>query len=141
MEIDREAFDARVAELERVAQRSPGAYKLRVVLLGALGYAYLLTGLLVLLTLVAGMVLLLLKGKGIALALKLGLPALLLVGAVGSALWVRLSPPEGRELPRGPETEALWAEVEAVRQKLGGPVIHALLLTDDFNAGVVQIPR
>jgi Zn-dependent protease with chaperone function len=141
MEISREAFDARVAELERVAQRSPGAYKLRVVLLGALGYAYLVTGLLLLLTLVAGLVLLLLKGKGIALAFKLGLPLLLLVGAVGRALWVRLSPPEGRELPRGPETEALWAEVEAVRQKLGGPVIHTLLLTDDFNAGVVQNPR
>ncbi|WNG43420.1 M48 family metalloprotease [Archangium minus] len=141
MEFSREKFDAEVARLERVAARSPGAYKLRVVLLGALGYAYLLTGLLFLLGIIGGLALLASHGRNIITALKVGLPLLLLVGAVGKALWVRLSPPEGRELPRGPETEALWAEVEAVRQKLGGPVIHTLLLNDEFNAAIVQLPR
>ncbi|HYO68396.1 MAG TPA: M48 family metallopeptidase [Archangium sp.] len=141
MEISREKFDAQVARLERVAARSPGTYKLRVVLLGALGYAYLFTALLLLLAILGVLVLLASNGRNIVLALKVGLPLLVLVGAVGKALWVRLSPPEGRELPRGPETEALWAEVDAVRQKLGAPVIHTLLLDDDFNAGVVQLPR
>jgi Zn-dependent protease with chaperone function len=141
MTFSRERFDEQVSRLERVAARSPEAYKLRVVLLGALGYAYLLGALFLLLALVGGLVLLAISGRGVVVAVKLGLPVLLLVGTVARALWVRLPPPEGRELPRGPETEALWAEVDAVRQKLGGPVIHTLLLDNDFNAGIVQRPR
>ena len=140
MDPSREQFDAQVARLERVAARSPRAYKARVVALGALGYAYLLTALLLMVGMLAGLALLAAQGKGLGLVVKLGLPLLVLVGAVGRALWVRLEPPEGRVLARGPAHAALWAEVDRVRAALKGPRIHRLLLTDDFNAAIVQLP-
>lgn len=140
MDLSREQFDAQVARLERVAARSPRAYKARVVVLGALGYAYLLSALLLLVGLLAGLGFVASQGKGLGLVVKAGLPLLLLVGAVGRALWVRLEPPEGHLLPRGPQTAALWAEVDRVRAALKGPRIHRLLLTDDYNASIVQLP-
>jgi Zn-dependent protease with chaperone function len=140
MDFSQEKFDAQVARLERVAARSPRAYKARVVALGALGYLYLLTALGLLVGLLALLGVLAAHGKGLGAVVKLGIPLLVLVAAVGRALWVRLPPPEGRELPRGPETAALWAEVDAVQRALRGPRIHRLLLTSELNAAIVQLP-
>jgi Zn-dependent protease with chaperone function len=56
------------------------------------------------------------------------------------SLWVRLPPRDGRPLTRA-DAPALFAMVEEVRRALRGPQVHAVLLTDDFNAAIVQLPR
>ena len=48
--------------------------------------------------------------------------------------------PEGRFITRGQAPE-LFAVLDGLRKKLRGPPIHHVLITGDFNAGIVQVPR
>jgi Zn-dependent protease with chaperone function len=132
-----EAFEDLVKRLEGEASRQPGLYKLRVFLLALLGYGYVFT--------VLGVVLLLI-GLGISLMAKtrvhLGVEILLVffAGLILRALWVRLPAPEGLALERR-EAPVLFAEVDGLRETLRTPRIHRILLTPEFGASMVQIPR
>jgi Zn-dependent protease with chaperone function len=55
-------------------------------------------------------------------------------------MWVRLDPPPGRELKRA-EAPALFETIDDLRRRLKAPRFHHVLVTNDFNAGVVQVPR
>ncbi|HSB49045.1 MAG TPA: M48 family metalloprotease [Burkholderiales bacterium] len=133
-----EEFSALVSRLEPQSRDRPGWYKARVVLLAFLGYGYVavMLALLTALSLAALASAVYLK----AAALKIAIPILIVVGLILKAMWVRLSPPEGRALgPR--EAPALFEMIEKLRRKLKAPRFHRVLLTGDFNAGVVQQPR
>jgi Zn-dependent protease with chaperone function len=135
-----EQFDAFVARLEGDAKRDPAAYKQKVLLLGLLGYGYVFFILALVLALALAIVLLLLTARrGGSAALRLAIPLLALGYLILRSLWVRLAPPEGLSLAaRAP---ALFAEIANIRRALRGPRVHEVLLTDEFNAGIVQIPR
>ena len=76
---------------------------------------------------------------------RLGL-VLLLLAAGGllwvslRALWVRIAPPEGEEITAEDAPE-LFQALERIRRKVKGPAIHHVLLSDEFNASIQQIPR
>lgn len=128
-------FDALVARLEYQANQHPFLYKSRISFMALLGYGYItvvLTGLL-LATVVS---LVLLKGLG----LKLAIPLLILIWAVLKALWVRLEPPAGRRIVKR-EAPALFEMINDLRRRLRAPSFHRVLITDEFNACVVQTPR
>lgn len=115
-------------------------YRLRVLLLAALGYVYILAILGIVLMLLIGLVVLLVHGKGAVLAVKLGIPMLVLAGVILRALWVRLEPPSGH--PIGPsEAPELFQQIDTIRQTLKAPPVHQVLITGDFNAALVQHPR
>jgi Zn-dependent protease with chaperone function len=133
-----EDFSALVSRLEQQSRDRPGWYKARVVLLAFLGYGYV-SVMLILLTVLALATLasaIYLK----AAAIKIAIPILIVVGLILKAMWVRLSPPDGRALGRR-EAPALFAMIEGLRRKLKAPRFHRVLLTSDFNAGVAQQPR
>lgn len=127
-----------VARLETQARHSPILYRLRLLLLALLGYGYLalILGGLLLLLLVCLLSVVFLK----ALALKVALPVAAFVWLVLKAMWVRIEPPVGRRLKRS-EAPALFAMIDELRRRLRAPRFHRILVTDDFNAAVVQVPR
>jgi Zn-dependent protease with chaperone function len=133
-------FEALVHRLEERARRAPRAYRLRVLALAALGYAYIGAVLLGLLGLLGGTVFLATYGRNLALLLKSGVGLAALAGMVGRSLWVRLEPPAGVPLTRD-KAPALIDCVEELRRALRAPKVHRILVTYDFNAAMGQRPR
>jgi Zn-dependent protease with chaperone function len=131
-------FETLVNRLEVDARRSPGSYKLKVLLLAILGNLYVAA---VLLLIVALMVLLAVSAVALkALAVKLLIVVGILLWRILKALWVKIDPPAGTEVDAGQAPE-LFAMLEDLRRSLRAPRFHQVLITDDFNAGVVQSPR
>lgn len=136
--MDNAQFEATVDRLDILARRDPAGYRARVVGMAVLGYGYLaaLVVVLLLLTAVAAVSAVKLKALGVKLALIIGG----FLWVVLRSLWVRLEAPEGTPLERG-DAPDLFAMLDRLRDKLATPRIHAVLLTDDFNAGAAQVPR
>ncbi|MGH2948011.1 MAG: M48 family metallopeptidase [Solirubrobacteraceae bacterium] len=65
---------------------------------------------------------------------------MIVVFVVLRSLWFRLPEPEGVAISRE-QAPALWDVVDETRKRLDAPRIHRLLLDDELNAGVVQLPR
>ena len=140
--MDNRQFDALVRRLEPQAGASPRVYNLRVAALAALGYAYIGTVVVVLLGLAAGSAWLI-WNDGEWRDIRLALYPIFFTGlawAVLRTLHVRLEAPEGRRLTRE-DAPALFDEAERLRVALDAPRAHVVLLTDDFNASVTQVPR
>ena len=131
-------FDTLVARLERRARQDPAGYKLRVLLLALLGNAYLAFMLLVIaaLMLVALWSVIYLKALGVKLFLVIGVFLWLIL----QALWVKIEAPAGARVKKEDSPE-LFGMIEQLQRQLGSAHFHEVLLTDDFNAGVVQSPR
>ncbi len=131
-------FDSLVFRLEQSARSQPRRYRLRVLLLALLGNAYISGIMLLLVALLIALAASVLVLK--ALAVKL----ILIVGVFGwvvlKALWVSVPPPDGTEITRQDAPE-LFDMIEDLEKQLGAPPFHKVLITDDFNAGVVQAPR
>lgn len=56
------------------------------------------------------------------------------------ALWIRLPAPQGVEISRA-DAPVLFEALERIRKKIKGPPIHHVLLDDQFNASISQMPR
>jgi Zn-dependent protease with chaperone function len=138
MSMTQEEFENLVARLDEKSRSDPRGYKLRVILLALLGYGYIGAMLVALLALLALGVLSVAYLK--SLAVKIDIALIVLIGIVLRAMWVRVTPPEGRELSRT-ESPALFAMIDKLRASLGAPRFHRVLIDDDFNAGVQQVPR
>ncbi len=138
--MSQEEFDRLIARLEAFAAARPRLYRIKVGLLAALGYAYIFAILAVVLALLAVLAIVTAKGRAHAATFKAAVPLLVLAGAILRALWVRLSPPAGIPLGRA-DAGPLIDAVEGIRRAVRGPRVDAVLLTDDFNAAVVQVPR
>ncbi|MGH8629800.1 MAG: M48 family metalloprotease [Burkholderiales bacterium] len=135
-----EQFDALVTRLERLGAEHPAAYRFRVFLLAALGYGFLFAILAVLLGAIVLLGVLAVKGHGSAFTVKMALPLLVVIWLVLRALWVRLDAPEGIRLTSA-DAPAMFAEIDDLRRKLRGPRIHEVVLNEEFNAAITQIPR
>lgn len=140
MALNQAQFDELVERLTVASQRDPGAYKLKVGLLALAGYAYIFFVLLALAALTVLLVAMLVVGKAGVLAFKLGIPLLVLVWIILRALWVRLTPPVGHPLTPA-QAPKLFETISEIRAATRGPRTHQVLVTDEFNAAVTQIPR
>jgi Zn-dependent protease with chaperone function len=116
-------------------------------LLSTLGYAYPVVVLTGLLATMAGVVLMIpwvpsvFVSFGFTIGAQLfAIPLLALSFAIVRSLWVSLPPPEGRPIARG-DAPQLFELCDLLRKRLRGPRIHQVLVTDEFNAGIVQVPR
>ncbi|MEI8326879.1 MAG: M48 family metallopeptidase [Betaproteobacteria bacterium] len=56
------------------------------------------------------------------------------------ALWLRLEPPQGQVVSAA-DAPALFQALEKIRVKVEGPRIHHVVLNDEFNASITQLPR
>jgi Zn-dependent protease with chaperone function len=133
-----EEFESLVARLDAVAKRNPAGYRTRVLLMALLGNIYL--GLMLLfivaLLLAAAVSVVWLKAAGVKIAIVVAV----FLWLVLKALWVKLPPPQGTEITAG-DAPALFGMIEELRRALRSPRFHHVLVTDDFNAAVVQAPR
>jgi Zn-dependent protease with chaperone function len=141
MALSQEQFEALIKRLETLAHERPKSYRLRVGLLAALGYVYLLFILASLLFIFLGLIWLVFYSKKInTLELQGGFLILIPIFSILRSLWVRLPPPTGRLLhPK--EASPLFATVKDLAASLKAPFPDRILITSDFNASVVQIPR
>ena len=139
--MDENRFASLVRSLETLAARNPGVYKFRVGMLGVLGYVYLLLIVSFLLAIVAAVLYYFVySGHLNAVVLKVLWIPLVLVGIVLRSLWITIPVPDGAELKRE-QAPALFDLIHEVTETLNGPKIHHVLLSADFNAGIVQIPQ
>ncbi len=133
-----EQFEALVSRLENEARSQPGRYQFKVLLLALLGNAYL--GAILLLIVALWIVLL----ASILVLKALAVKMVIVVGAflwlILKAVWIKVAPPQGMEIEAGQAPE-LFAMINELRRALSAPRFHHVLITDDFNAGVVQSPR
>lgn len=149
--MDDARFEQMVARLERESVEAPRAYQVKVALLALLGLGvlalivgtaglglFLLAGLLLAVLLSGGKAIFLLVKFG-KLLLLLAIPLWLLVSSSIKALMARLPAPDGRALSRG-EAPALFAAIDDMRKRMKGPRFHHVLLVDEMNAAVVQLP-
>ena len=135
--MDQEKFATLVEQLEGYAWEHPTAYKTRVGLLAALGYLYLFVVIVLLMVLVYFIVA---YARLNWLVIKVVWIPLVLIGVVLRSLWIRFPEPEGLHL-QYKDAPALFDLVREVETAVGSPHVHHILLTDDFNAAVVQLPR
>jgi Zn-dependent protease with chaperone function len=139
--MDNAEFRALVARLERRAAQRPRTYRAEVGGLAVLGYVYVFAILALLVGLLFGLVALAAQVRGGGgLAGKLALPIAFVLYAVARALWVRIPPPEGFALQRS-EVPRLYQALDRITTALASPRFHDVLLTDEYNASVVQVPR
>ena len=131
-----------VQRLEPFAARSPGAYRLRVAGLAAVGYLFLGALMACVLALIGLLVAAIWFGKGWALIFlkKAFVPVILLAWLLAKALWVRMEAPAGVRLARD-DAPKLFDVLEGMRASTGGPRIHRVVVDTNFNCGVVQRPR
>ncbi len=133
-------FRPLVAELEDLAQSKPEAYRRRVFWRACLGYGYIALVLFGLLAGVAALAAVAIWVARSALLLKPALILLVAVFAVLRALWVKGDPPTGVAVTRR-QAPALFAMLDEVRAKVGGPKPDVVLIAADFNAAIQQRPR
>jgi Zn-dependent protease with chaperone function len=139
MAITQAQFDDLVARLEREADRNPGVYKVKLGMFATLGYLYILGVLLALVATTSVVIAAIAAGKG-ALLIKLVIPLVVLVGIVLKSLWVKLDAPQGVRLTRG-EHPRLFDVIDGIRRAASAPPAHEVLLTNELNAAIVQVPR
>jgi|CXWL01.1.fsa_nt_gi Zn-dependent protease with chaperone function len=134
-------FEQLVRELEGHAKSHPSQYKLKVALLAVAGYAYVLAVLATVISLTIGCFMLMKNSSGAhVLLFKVGLGLIILATVIVRALWVRLEPPTGIEIQRE-HAPRLFLLIDKIRNALGTPAFHHVLIVNDLNAAVVQVPR
>lgn len=139
----RHRFEALAKRAEQQLEREPRSYKRRLLWLALLGYGVIFSALLTVVLLIGGGIalasfstaafLILLKSKLIILLVPLAWVLL-------KSLWVRIEQPDGYRLERR-DFPALFTELDALRSKLATPRIHRVLLGDELNASIIQVPR
>jgi Zn-dependent protease with chaperone function len=139
--MNNQQFDALVRRLEVEATASPRAYKARVLALALLGYLYIGAVLALMLALVGACIWIMATTQGTQAGLvKVVIGLLVFAGVIAKSLWVTFGPPQGRRLSRD-EAPRLFEEAEEIRRALDAPRADVVLLSDEYNASVAQVPR
>lgn len=141
--MDDHAYKHLVRRLEMDSTISPAAFRAKVILISSSAYIALFGMLIVL-----GMLIYFLFGLARSHhstfnTVRVGLFALAtlpLFFVVLRMFFMRLSPPDGRIITRK-EAPKLFDTLDKMRKKLDGPRIHHVLIDDDYNAAISQVPR
>ena len=139
--MSREEFDALIGKLEGVSRKNPRLYIARIIGLVAFAYLYLLVILLGSLALCVLMIIMVFYAP---VTIKLALVGIIAFGgiflAVLRGLWVKLKPPAGQTVKRE-EAPKLFALLDEVRAALNCKPFYQVLIINEINAGVYQVPR
>lgn len=130
-------FTSLIHSLESFAAAKPGLYRFRVALLAALGYVYLLLVVTLLLVVVAATLYFVQLNFA---AIKILWIPLAMVGLVLRSLWITIPEPDGMRLTHDQAPE-LFDLVSEVRTALAGPKIDHIMVSDEYNAYITQIPQ
>jgi len=128
---------SRRAEVELRENRS--LYMTKVIFLALLGYAFILAVVSLLLLILYWLVMALINAHVHGYAYKILALVLVPLWMIGKSLWVTIPEPKGIVANRKDSPE-LFALIDELSQKLHTRV-DKVLLDEQFNASVVQIPR
>lgn len=110
-----------------------------IVGLALLGYLYLGATVIVILLSIA-LIVALACLTHVFFLLKFSLILLPTIGLMIKSVWVKIDPPEGKVLSRT-DAPKLFELVSDLRKRTGAPAINSIVLNDEFNCGIIQIPR
>ena len=125
-------FEDLVVRLEQDARNKRHSYQLKVLSLALLGNAYVAGVLL----LVVALLLLLIRFFAVKQAILVGI----FLWMTLKALRIKMDPPLGTEI-NAQQAPEIFELVANLNDQLGAPHFHHVLITDNLNAGVVQVPR
>jgi len=138
--VDRSRYVDLERRLERLAAERPRLYKARALLLALTGYGYLALVVAGLVALCVGLMQLTSIGRRLGLAGEIGLAFASVLLVIARSLWFRIEQPTGIALARA-DAPRFFDEVEDIRRALNAPRVHRVLLTEEYNAAVGQVPR
>ena len=130
-------FVALVNRLELYERDHPATYRLRVALLAALGYLVLFGALAISLAVVIGLIYL---GRLNLLIIQVLIVVVAVAVVILRSLWIVFPVPEGHEL-KYDDAPRLFDLVNEVRTATAGPPLYKVLLTNEYNAAIIQRPR
>ena len=119
-------------------RRNPAGYQFKVSLLAMLGNVYVSSILLLFFGLLAALVVSVKWLSWIAVK-PIGLVWVFLCLVLRSS-WVKIEPPAGIEITAS-QAPNLFAIINELSSTLGAPRFNHVLITDELNAGVLQLPR
>ncbi len=125
---------------EHAVEEDAPRYRQRVARFAALGYVWVLLAALGGAALVGSAGYMATHGRFRASLLWLGLAGGALLWSGLRALWLRFDQPVGLTVART-DAPALFELLELVRQRVQGPPIDHVVLTQEFNASISQVPR
>jgi Zn-dependent protease with chaperone function len=127
-----------ITRLEQQLRENPDAYHRKVKMLAWFGNLYIAFGVVVLMIMLilACLSILILK----AFAIKIIIPVAFFLYVIIRSLWITVEKPQGIYI-QAHDAPALFKIIDELSLKLNSPHFHHVLITDDFNAAVVQIPR
>ena len=141
MALTNDEFDALVARLHADANADPAGYRRRALLLTLAGFAYLFLVLVALAATLWALVYALVHSRGGGYAAgHFGIPLLYFGWVILRCLWVPFGAPHGRELD-SKRVPALYALAEELRRRMKAPPVHAIVINEELNASVSQVPR
>ncbi|HEV7643856.1 MAG TPA: M48 family metalloprotease [Pyrinomonadaceae bacterium] len=147
-----QSYISLIKDLEVYAAKHSAAYRYKVGLLASLGYAYIIGMVILLVSLpliiLAGLLMsfdavskmLLIFAKLWWVAVPVAIAYFSILGGILKAFMVKVPKPEGREIVSS-ETPAIFEFVGDICKKLKAARPQKILITDEFNAAVVTIPR
>lgn len=141
--MDQEEFGWLVNRLEAEAANRPAAFRAKVILISCAAYIVLFVALALYASFVVlGWTYLADQGMwvhkaGFALATLAALPVFY---GVLRTLLTPIAPPTGRTITRA-EAPVLFDLLDKMRRKLGGPAIDHVLVDEEYNASICQLPR
>lgn len=136
----REEFVAQLRQLQPLAEADPVAYRRRVWWWAVLGYAFIMALLFGSVGLMLGVLAIGAAFGAIGLMVKVVAVLGIFTWKVLSSLWVKFEPPTGLRLSPT-EAAPLLTLLQRQARELRAPRVHRVLLSDDFNASAVQVPR
>lgn len=126
-----------VVRLDTEFQQQPRHYRLKLILVTMLGYAYIGCLLGVIASCLA--ITAYFSTQDIQNLLYTS-PLLLVAALMLKFLWIRIEPPQGRLITEE-EAPKLYEMAEKVRQSSLAHNFHGIILVDEFKAAIYQIPR
>jgi Zn-dependent protease with chaperone function len=139
----REQIERLIEAAELEVQQHPRRYNVKVAMLALLGYTVIFGMLFILISIVGGIGWAALASTSLLILLvkkKIIFVILAMIYVLVRALWVKFEKPTGYEL-KAKNYPALFAELKSLSQQLGAPAIHQVILTPEYNAGILQLPR
>jgi TonB family protein len=124
---------------EHQASQDPIGYKRRIVLLAALGYAYIAGVMLLLAGILAFTILLVFHSHYVVIGKFILIP-LIALGLILKSLWVKFEEPQGVAI-KDSDAPALFEAINETRAAARALKIDKVILTSEFNCAIVQLPR
>jgi Zn-dependent protease with chaperone function len=137
----RDQYVAQVKVQEEFARRDPAGYRRRVARFAALGYAYLITVVAVLLAILGGIAAFsIVKGRVFSGEAQIVFVIGAILLAVLRSLWIKIEPPEGVSVSR--ETAPrLWAAADGLAARFHAPQADVIIIEESMNAMAAVVPR